>query len=67
MDLFNVGDQKKASLRMLKHLETYPSHRDAATWIAEFQAAVKGQAAPPSQEGSDEDEVEPGAEEESAS
>ena len=67
MDLFNVGDQKKASLRMLKHLETYPSHRDAATWIAEFQAAVKGQAAPPSAGGSDEEGEETGAGGESAS
>ena len=47
LDLFYVGDQKGASLRMLKHLETHPSHRDIATWIAEFQAAVKGQIAPP--------------------
>nr|MCS5538841.1 hypothetical protein [Roseibacillus sp.] len=47
LDLFQVGDQKGASLRMLKHLETYPSHRDIATWIVEFQAAVKGQIALP--------------------
>ncbi|MBJ05967.1 MAG: hypothetical protein CMO40_02455 [Verrucomicrobiaceae bacterium] len=47
MDFFGVGDQKAASLRMLKHLETHAAHRDCAKWIGEFQAAVKGQIAPP--------------------
>ena len=47
MDFFWVGDQKGASLRMLKHIETHATHRDCAKWIAEFQSAVKGQIAPP--------------------
>ena len=47
MDLFGVGDQKQAALRMLKHIETHTTHRDIATWIAEFQAAVKGQVSAP--------------------
>ncbi len=68
MDLFQVGDQKGASLRMLKHLETYPSHRDIATWIAEFQSAVKGQATPPPPAGNPEEAGgEPGPTEETAS
>ena len=68
MDLFQVGDQKGASLRMLKHLETYPSHRDIATWIAEFQSAVKGQVAPPPPAGNPEEAgEEPGSTEETAS
>ncbi|MCH2064755.1 MAG: hypothetical protein MK194_13665 [Roseibacillus sp.] len=67
MDLFQVGDQKGASLRMLKHLETYPSHRDIATWIAEFQSAVKSQSAPPPAAGDPEEAgEEPGSTEESA-
>ena len=43
MDLFGVGDQKQAALRMLTHIETHPTHRDISTWITEFRAAVKGQ------------------------
>lgn len=51
MDLFAVGDQKRASLRMLKHIEAHAAHPDIATWISEFRAAVKGQvAAPPAEE-----------------
>ena len=51
MDLFGVGDQKQAALRMLKHIEAHTAHRDIATWITEFQAAVKGQVSPPPAEG----------------
>lgn len=51
MDLFFVGDQKAASLRMLKHIEAHEAHKRCPDWISEFQAAVKAEIAPPPSEG----------------
>ncbi len=36
VDLFRAGDQRKAALRMLEHLERYQSHPKAADWAQEF-------------------------------
>lgn len=39
-DCFETGDERGASLNMIKHLETYVSHKNAPKWIEEFQAYV---------------------------
>jgi hypothetical protein len=36
IDLFNSGDQKAASLRMLQHIEKYLSHDNATKWSDEL-------------------------------
>jgi len=36
VDLFRAGDQRKAALRMLDHLEHYQSHPKAADWAQDF-------------------------------
>ena len=45
-DLFAVGDEKGAALRMLKHIERYLGHKNEAKWIAEFEALVNSQGEP---------------------
>ena len=41
LDLFACGDQKGASLRMLKHIERYLGHKNEAKWIEDFESLVK--------------------------
>jgi hypothetical protein len=43
-DLFKAGDQKKAALRMLAHIEKNFGHLSVAKWIQAFEALVKGRA-----------------------
>lgn len=40
VECFNAGDQKASALRMLGHLETYISHKNAPEWINEFQEMI---------------------------
>ncbi len=46
VDLFSVGDQKGAALRMLQHIEKNMGHEHAADWIGEFERIVKGEPEP---------------------
>lgn len=41
LDCFKAGDERASALRMLKHVETYLTHKDAPAWITEFQELVK--------------------------
>lgn len=43
-DLFKAGDEKKAALRMLAHIEKYFGHKSEGKWIKAFEALVKGDA-----------------------
>ena len=40
VDCFEAGDEKVSAVRMLKHLETYISHKEAPTWIQDFQDII---------------------------
>jgi len=40
VDCFKAGDQRESALRMLKHLETYITHKDAPDWIKEFKELI---------------------------
>jgi hypothetical protein len=40
VDCFESGDEKVSAVRMLKHLETYISHKEAPTWIQDFQNII---------------------------
>jgi hypothetical protein len=42
VDLFRNGDEKGASIRMLKHLKENMSHKSAPRWITQFTTLVKG-------------------------
>lgn len=44
IDCFEAGDERTSALRMLKHVETYLTHKDAPTWIEEFQELVQPEA-----------------------
>jgi len=54
VDCFKVGDERASALRMLTHLETYLTHKDAPQWIKDFQQliqpTVEGQQASAGQE-----------------
>ena len=41
MECFKAGDEKTAALRLLKHLESYITHKDAPRWIKDFQALIQ--------------------------
>ncbi|MFK7909018.1 MAG: hypothetical protein AB8F34_00290 [Akkermansiaceae bacterium] len=47
MDCYEVGDQRVAAVNMLKHVETYITHKDAPEWIEEFKGLIQ----PEKQEG----------------
>ena len=40
IDCFEVGDQQKSALRMLKHLEANLTHKDAPEWIEDFKGLI---------------------------
>ena len=40
MDCFKAGDQRGAALEMIRHLETYITHKDAPEWIDEFKELI---------------------------
>jgi esterase/lipase superfamily enzyme len=40
IDCFEVGDQQQSALRMLKHLETNLTHKDAPEWIEDFKGLI---------------------------
>ncbi len=40
IDCYNAGDQRTAALNMIKHLKTYINHKDAPSWIKEFQSLI---------------------------
>ena len=44
IDCFEAGDERASALRMLKHVETYLTHKDAPAWIKEFQGLVQPEA-----------------------
>lgn len=41
VDCFGAGDEKTAALNMLKHLQTYITHKDAPEWIKGFQSLIQ--------------------------
>lgn len=41
VDLFNAGDEKGASIRMLKHLKENLTHKSAPRWISQFTSLVQ--------------------------
>lgn len=41
MDCFESGDERTSALRMLKHLETYITHKDEPQWIKDFQTLIQ--------------------------
>ncbi len=41
VDCFEAGDERASALRMLKHLETNLTHKDAPQWIKDFQAMIQ--------------------------
>jgi hypothetical protein len=43
VDCFKAGDEKASALRMLKHLQTYITHKNAPQWIKEFQDLIQPQ------------------------
>ena len=40
-ELFSIGDQKNASLAMLKHLQTYNGHKKEVEWTKEFLSILQ--------------------------
>ena len=44
IDCFEAGDERASALRMLKHVETYLTHKDAPAWIEGFQELVQPEA-----------------------
>lgn len=42
VDLFETGDEKASSLRMLAHIEKYLGHKNEVRWIEHFEALVTG-------------------------
>ena len=40
VDCFKAGDEKVAAVNLLKHLETYITHKDAPEWIKDFQELI---------------------------
>ena len=40
VDCFKVGDEKVSAVKMLNHLETYLTHKDAPQWIKDFQGMI---------------------------
>lgn len=50
VDLFNNGDEKGASIRMLEHLKTHLKHQSAPKWIAQFTTLVEGRSDSPTAE-----------------
>jgi hypothetical protein len=45
VDLFENGDQRASSLRMLEHLKENLSHKSAPQWIEQFTRLVQGKSA----------------------
>jgi len=46
VDIFKAGDQRGASIRMLKHIEDNLSHKSATKWIQSFNTLIESKPAP---------------------
>jgi hypothetical protein len=40
MDLYKAGDQKRAAVRMLEHIQTHVTHPKAREWAAQFRGLI---------------------------
>lgn len=47
MDLYKAGDQKRAALRMLEHIETHVTHPKARDWGMQFRGLIEPAKAAP--------------------
>jgi hypothetical protein len=53
VDIFKAGDQRGASIRMLKHIEDNVSHKSATKWVQSFNALLGAKSDPAKSESPD--------------